>query len=68
MSDGAIRRNGGGEEVRWGGVGVEWGGWEWRVNGERTGKGTYEWWILLWILWVSFVIFIIKSIINPPTK
>ena len=38
------------------------------MNGERTGKGTYEWWILLWILWVSFVIFIIKSIINPPTK
>ena len=35
---------------------------------EGKEKGTYEWWILLWILWVSFVIFIIKSIINPPTK
>ena len=26
----------------------------------EPGKGTYEWWILLWILWVSFH-FIIKS-------
>ena len=38
-----------------------------RETTDDRGKGTYEWWILLWILWVSFhfIIKSIKSAIHP---